>query len=72
MTSTRDGSPDLAIGSLGDGDGKVFVYYGRATWPATLTEADADVTIVPDATADPKFNGSAFGLAIARLGRLQR
>ncbi|MGC4065934.1 MAG: hypothetical protein QM784_15045 [Polyangiaceae bacterium] len=68
----KSGRTDLAIGSPSDGDGKVFVFYGRATWPTTLTESAADVTIVPDVTADPKFAGSTLGVYVAGLGDYNR
>jgi hypothetical protein len=58
----NDGLPDLAIGdqtSL-----KVYIYKGRATWPATLTDAQADYVIGVDAT----YAASVFGSALARIG----
>jgi hypothetical protein len=43
---------------------RIFIYRGRASWPAALTEADASFTI----TTDASYDGSAFGASIARLG----
>lgn len=63
-----DGKPDLAIGSPADGDGKVYVFYGRDSWPTTLTQADADCVIAADSTADANMAGSQLGATIARLG----
>jgi hypothetical protein len=58
----KDGLFDVAIS---DSTGaKVYVYKGRATWPATLTDAQADYVIGGDAT----YTGSALGSALARLG----
>jgi hypothetical protein len=58
----HDGLPDLAISD--QTNLKVYLYKGRATWPATLTDAQADYVIGVDAT----YAASAFGASIARLG----
>jgi hypothetical protein len=63
-----DGLPDIAVSSPHDGDGKVFVFYGRSSWPATLGENQADVVIDVDSTADPGFASRAFGSTLAALG----
>jgi len=57
-----DGRTDLAIS---DQDAqRVLVFKGRATWPATLTDAQADYIISTDAT----WALSGFGVSIAPLG----
>jgi hypothetical protein len=57
-----DGRTDLAIS---DTTGvRALVFKGRATWPATLTDAQADYVISTDAS----WAASAFGTAIAPLG----
>ncbi len=58
-----DGRQDIAIADYPTGL-RVFIYKGRATWPAALTDAQADYVITSDAT----YAGSQFGLAIDRLG----
>src|SRR5579871_91083 len=58
----HDGREDLAIANRNSG--VVYVYRGRATWPLTLTDAQADFLI----TADSSYTGSAFGSAMTRLG----
>ncbi len=57
-----DGREDLAV----SGPFKVYIFKGRATWPATLSaETQADYVV----TADSKlFMGAAFGASIARVG----
>jgi hypothetical protein len=67
-----DGFTDVAIGSPGDGAGKAFVFYGRSTWPVSLTEDDADVSLLPDASVDTKFSASGFGLGLAGIGDFNR
>jgi hypothetical protein len=74
-TATNFGGTIRAIGDI-DGDGRgdvaiadqtnvrVLVYKGRATWPATLTDAQADYVISTDAT----WASSAFGTSLAPLG----
>ena len=68
----HDGYEDMAIGSATDGNGKVYVYYGRstATWASrpSLTASDANVTVTSDATADSKFAGANLGASLARVG----
>jgi hypothetical protein len=65
-----DGLVDLAIGSPNEGDGVVYVYYGRTTWTVPTLP---DVLIRVDSASappqgDPKFGYSAFGWAISRIG----
>ena len=60
-----DGLLDLAIGSPFAGNGKVFVFKGRASWPATLQESQADYVI--EAT-DASFAAARLGFSLARLG----
>ena len=59
-----DGYEDMAIGSATDGNGKVYVYYGRSTanWnlKTTLAPADANVTITANSTTDPNFAGGGL------------
>ncbi|HEY5960838.1 MAG TPA: FG-GAP-like repeat-containing protein, partial [Polyangiaceae bacterium] len=65
----KDTRNDIVIGSPKDGSGYVYVYYGRSSWPATLTSSNADVTIYGDSVADTKYSGQAqFGASIARIG----
>jgi len=58
-----DGLPDVAISDPNTAV-KVYIYKGRATWPSTLTEAQADYVISGDST----YATSALGNVIARLG----
>jgi hypothetical protein len=58
----HDGREDLAIANRTTE--VVYIYKGRATWPATLTDAQADYTI----TADSTYASSQFGSAMVRLG----
>jgi hypothetical protein len=62
----EDDFEDLAIGDTLRN--RVFIFKGRSTWPATLTEADASYTITTDSTADAGYTSAAFGTSIARLG----
>lgn len=60
---------DIAISAPLEGSkGRVYIFKGRASWPATLSTAQADYTIDVDSVADPKFASSQFGYAIAPLG----
>jgi hypothetical protein len=57
-----DGIGDLAVSDpVGS---RVFIYRGRSTWPATLTDAQASFTVTGDAT----YNLTTFGSAVAPLG----
>jgi len=58
-----DGLPDVAISDPSTAVA-VYIFKGRATWPGTLTETQADYVISGDAT----YAGSQLGAAIARLG----
>jgi hypothetical protein len=58
----KDGREDLAIANRTTG--VVYIYKGRATWPATMTDANADYTV----TADASYAASLFGGAMSRLG----
>ena len=60
----HDGIDDLAVSDR-LAPAHVYIYKGRSTWPATLTAAQADYVITPDATYS---NNALFGAAIARLG----
>lgn len=57
-----DDLPDLAISD--QTNLKVYIYKGRTTWPAALTDAQADYVIGVDAT----YAASAFGASMARIG----
>ena len=68
-----DGLDDIAMSSPADGDGKVFIFsrknppasWGTTTsWPATLTDAQANYVI----SGDPGSNGNLFGWPIAPVG----
>ncbi|HVU51422.1 MAG TPA: PA14 domain-containing protein, partial [Polyangia bacterium] len=58
-----DGLPDVAISDPNTAV-KVYIFKGRTTWPAALTETQADYTISGDAS----YAGSQLGQAMARLG----
>ena len=58
-----DHREDLAIVD-GAGNGAVYIYKGRATWPSTLTDTQADYVI----TGDGSYNAAQFGNSIAGLG----
>ncbi|MDX2021899.1 MAG: hypothetical protein SF187_16800 [Deltaproteobacteria bacterium] len=51
--------PDLAVASSAN---KMFIFAGRTTWPATLSEADADFVI------DGAGSSGLFGYVLAPLG----
>jgi len=56
---------DIGISSAYESPPKIYIYKGRATWPATLTDAQADYTITVDST----YNSSSFlGYPIVKLG----
>jgi FG-GAP repeat len=57
---------DYAIGAQNDGNGKVYIFKGRAVWNATYTQTNADYTIDLGAT----YATSGFGVSIARLGNV--
>src|SRR4029079_12489567 len=59
----NDGFVDLAVSDRGT-PAHIYIYKGRATWPATMTNANADYVITVDST----YNGSILGSSIARLG----
>ena len=58
-----DGFADLAISDRGT-PAHIYIYKGRATWPATMTNTNADYVI----TVDSSYNSSILGASIARLG----
>ncbi len=58
-----DGLSDLAIADRPTGL-RVLIYKGRTTWPATLSDAQADYVI----TTGAAYAGSQFGVAIDALG----
>lgn len=61
-----DGRSEVAIAAPRDGAGKVYIFKGRDSWPAMLTAAMADWTIVADARY--ATSGSVMGYALARVG----
>lgn len=64
-----DSLADVAVGApLEGGKGRVYIFKGRATWPAALAHTQADYVIDVDSSADSKFTGSAFGASITPLG----
>jgi hypothetical protein len=64
-----DGLNEIAISApLESGRGRVYVFKGRTSWPASLLSSQADYVIDVDSATDPKFTGALFGSAIARLG----
>ena len=58
-----DGFVDLAVSDRGS-PAHIYIYKGRATWPAAMTNLDANYVITVDAT----YSGSILGASIARLG----
>ncbi len=58
--------PEIAVAAYGSG--KVYIFKGRTSWPATLDERNADWVIQTDTTADPNYTGSFFGFTMTRLG----
>ncbi|HVV52539.1 MAG TPA: integrin alpha, partial [Polyangia bacterium] len=58
-----DGLVDIAIADPTTANA-VYIYKGRSSWPATLTDSQADYVIKTDAS----YAGSQFGLSMARLG----
>ena len=54
---------DLAIAD-GAGNGTVYIYKGRAIWPSTLADTQANYVI----TADASYSGTLLGNSIAGLG----
>jgi hypothetical protein len=59
----NDGKEDFAVSDFA-ANGVVYIYKGRATWPLTLTDTQADYVISGDAT----YAASNFGVSMARLG----
>ena len=59
----KDGRPDIAISDRGT-PAHIYIYKGRATWPAAMANTDADYVITVDAT----YNSSILGASMARLG----
>jgi hypothetical protein len=59
----NDGLQDIAIADRPTGL-RVFIYKGRASWPAALSDAQADYVV----TTDASYAASQFGVAIDRLG----
>jgi len=58
----HDGREDLAIANRSTN--VVYIYRGRATWPMTMADTDADFTV----TADASYASSLFGASMTRLG----
>ena len=58
-----DGFVDLAVSDRGT-PARIYIYKGRAAWPATMTNVDANYVVTVDAT----YSGSILGASIARLG----
>ncbi len=48
-----DGMSDFAVAAGGGTGAGLYLFLGRATWPASLTEDDADVAIGPGQLGDP-------------------
>lgn len=60
-----DGLEDIGISSAYESPPKVYIYKGRATWPATRLDTDADYTITINSTYDAS---SFLGYPIVKLG----
>ena len=58
----NDGREDFAVTDF-SGNGTVYIYKGRASWPATLTAAQADYVISGDAT----YAAANFGVSMAKI-----
>jgi hypothetical protein len=58
-----DGRGDIAVSDRGT-SAHIYIYKGRATWPVTLSNTDANYVI----TVDASYDGSIFGSSMARLG----
>jgi len=65
----KDGYDDFIIGSslvdddqLGKGTGKAYIFYGRGSWPATMTMNQADVIITGEGADD------GFGFSVSQGG----
>ena len=58
-----DGRPDLAIADPLNAN-VVYIYKGRATWPLTLTDLQADYVI----SGDTSYSTSLLGTSMARIG----
>lgn len=68
-----DGFQDIAVGAVLDGgNGRVYVFRGRANWPATVASGTADTVVNVDPAQDSKFTGAVFGSSITRLGDLDQ
>lgn len=64
-----DGLADIAVSApIEASKGRIYIFKGRATWPANLTAASADYTIDVDTVADAGFTNGQFGYSIAPLG----
>ena len=60
-----DGLEDIGVSSAYETVPKLFIFKGRATWPATLMDTQADYVI----TADTMFDSTAIlGYPIVKLG----
>ena len=64
----NDTHPDIAIGSPREGNGVVYVYLGRSSWPATLTATAADCVINVNASTETGYSSSFFGFQVAGIG----
>jgi len=56
-----DGIDDLVVGAPDNGTGKVYIYWGRTTWPANP---------VPSITITGESTGDFFGYSVTTLGDL--
>lgn len=64
-----DGLADIAVSApIETSKGRVYIFKGRASWPASLTAASADYTIDVDTVGDAGFTNAQFGYSIAPLG----
>jgi hypothetical protein len=61
-----DGLTDLAISAPTEGGGTVYIFKGRASWPATLTASNADYLVAP-AVGNAAFSAAFMGGAMVRL-----
>ena len=62
VDNDSSGREDLAIAATTAN--QIFIYKGRASWPLTLADTDADYVI----SADTSYASSSFGTVMSRLG----
>jgi hypothetical protein len=70
---TGDGLSDLAVSAPNaNGDGGVYIFAGRASWPNLVDVSQALSFVAPNRNVDPLFTGSGFGISMTALGDFDR